>query len=173
MASKKKNTKKWTQEVLNELTVAELVALYNRLTGKKVKRIASKALAVKRVLAAQMTVPKPEKAPKKDAAPKVRIPARGAKKSPKKVDGLPLPHRREKGEKRRKRLPVPKGYDPFLAQRTRNRVKADGVEYRSTYKAFQELGLDEKKCEKFRKDLKMVGKLTFEGVKFEVVYDSK
>lgn len=54
--------------------------------------------------------------------------------------------------------------------RTRSAVEVDGKQYRSTWAAFQALGLgDERECVKFRTELKHKLRAEFRGRKFTIV----
>lgn len=57
------------------------------------------------------------------------------------------------------------------AKRTQNKVKVNGVIYRSVSEAFFKLKLPHAKHIVFRKKLKAEKKATFDGVEFELVVD--
>lgn len=133
------------------MSTSELLVEYNKLTGKHVKRFASRASGEKQVLKAR------EKAIKNAVEPVVPKKATKTKK-PKATSG-----ERSKGIAETWKDPkVAKA----RAQRThvvvRPHGETKGTEYRSTHAAFQDLGLPYGQHIRFRMALKAEGKKDFE-----------
>jgi len=122
-----------------EATSKELVDKYNTLTGKSIKKFASRAAAEKQVAAA-MAAAKP--------APKAKIKKASA------GGGVA-------GSWQDKAVAA--------ARSKKDRVKVGGAEYRSVGAAFVALNLPMNKHIAFRSELKSKSRATFEGHIFTIV----
>lgn len=170
-------------------TTAELVAKYNQLTGKAIKKFSSRAAGEKQVLAFMNAKPKdvaqdkPETSkadPAKAASKKaMNDPAKasttGASELARQAASIAKSAAKKKAEKeatvsRSDAIKV-SWEDPAVkaARSIKNKVKVGGVEYRSLKAAFEALNLPVKKHLAFRLELKAAGRKTFEGHVFTIV----
>lgn len=126
---------------INQMTTSAMVAEYNRITGKCIKKFATRAAGVKQLQAARSQ----EKPMQVETKPKnaARSDAVAASWS-------------NKGVK--------------AARSARNGVLVDGkTEYKSVRAAFVALGLPMGSHIKFRMRLKAEGKVEFEGYEFALI----
>lgn len=181
-----------------KVTTAELVAKYNELTGKSIKKFSSRAAGEKQVLAFLSAKPK---ADNKDNATAKKAAASFAKdeidtaKAASKKAMLDLAKQTTSGasdlakqaasiaksaakKKADKEATVSRSdavsaswEDPAVkeARSTKNKVKVAGVEYRSVKSAFEALKLPLEKHIGFRAELKASGRKTFDGHVFTIV----
>lgn len=127
---------------ITKLSTKDLVARYNELTGKTIKKFSSRSAGEKQV-AALIKKLSPSTAQK---APKPKLP-----KADKPVDAD-------------RSAAIAKSWeDPAVAAKRaeRNAVKAGNKVYRSVKQAFEDLGLPLSKHIRFRMELKSVGTMTF------------
>lgn len=137
-------------KAIKDMTTAEMLCEYNVLTGKSVKKFASRAAGEKQLAAAraaeaaakQPPKEEPKKVPLVKAAPNVN-PDTGSSRG----EAIAASWKKESVR---------------AARSVRSRVVVDGTEYRSVAAAFQELDLPMKLHVKFRADLKAAGNLPFE-----------
>ena len=150
----------------NTATTAELIAKYNELTGKSIKKFSSRAAGEKQVLAAM-----DKKAHAATGVTVVRV--------QQVVQEKPVVRSEAKAEKNSVRSEaIRRSWDDYSvkqARSARHHVKVSGKIYRSVKQAFEELGLPLNKHIKFRMELKQHAEMTFrhEGkqVKFSVVQE--
>lgn len=134
------------------MSTSELLVEYNKLTGKHVKRFATRASGEKQVLKAR------EKAIKNAVEPVAPKKKAAKAKKPKAAGGD------------RSKLIAETWKDPKVAKARAQRShvvvrphgETKGTEYRSTLAAFQDLGLPYGKHIRFRMALKSEGKKDFE-----------
>ncbi len=149
------------KEQLATLDVKALLALHNKLTGKDTKRFATRAAGEKATLKAFETTSDkgalvkftsgPEKPAKKQRDPKEpKAPASSADRSAAISASW-------------------KDKNVHAARSKKDRVTADGVEYRSLGKAYAELKIETKAFIKERMQLKADGKMNIHGHKFAIV----
>lgn len=128
---------------INKLSTKDLVARYNELTGKTIKKFSSRSAGEKQVAALikKLSPSTAQKAPAKPKAPKTDKPVDADRSAA-----------------------IAKSWeDPAVAAKRaeRNSVKAGNKVYRSVKQAFEDLGLPLQKHIKFRMELKSVGTMTF------------
>lgn len=142
---------------VSAMTTAAMVAEYNSLTGKSIKKFSSRSAGEKQLEAARTKV---GVAAIKEVVAKV------------------VKAKVEKKETTNRADAIKKSWaDPKVAaaRSERTHVKASGKMFRSVKQAFEELGLPLEKHIRFRMQLKQVAEMTFnhEGrtIKFAVVQD--
>lgn len=142
---------------VSAMTTAAMVAEYNSLTGKSIKKFSSRAAGEKQLEAART---KAGVAAIKEVVAKV------------------VKAKVEKKETTNRADAIKKSWtDPKVAaaRSERTHVKASGKMFRSVKQAFEELGLPLEKHIRFRMQLKQVAEMTFnhEGrtIKFAVVQE--
>lgn len=142
---------------ISAMTTAAMVAEYNSLTGKSIKKFSSRAAGEKQLEAART---KAGVAVIKEVVAKV------------------VKAKVEKKETTNRADAIKKSWaDPKVAaaRSERTHVKASGKMFRSVKQAFEELGLPLEKHIRFRMQLKQVAEMTFnhEGrtIKFAVVQE--
>lgn len=143
---------------IKSMSTAELVAEYNKLTGKSIKKFSSRQAGEQQVANARVStdlkngrehaVEKSSKQPKQPKQPKANKPASTAAESI--ADSW-------------------KDKSVAAARSTKNKVKVGGEVYRSVAAAFEALKLPMSKHIAFRAKLKQQGRATFEGHTFTVV----
>lgn len=144
-------------KAIKDMTTAEMLCEYNVLTGKSIKKFASRAAGEKQLAAARAAEEAAKKPPvqfpsKKEEAPPAKQPP---KEKPKKTPAVKV----ARGE-----AVAASWQDTKVraARSARSRVVVDGVEFRSVAAAFHELGLPMNKHIKFRATLKATGKESFQ-----------
>lgn len=147
---------------ISAMTTAAMVAEYNSLTGKSIKKFSSRAAGEKQLEAART---KAGVAVIKEVVAKV-------------VKAKVVKAKVEKKETTNRADAIKKSWaDPKVAaaRSERTHVKASGKMFRSVKQAFEELGLPLEKHIRFRMQLKQVAEMTFnhEGrtIKFAVVQE--
>lgn len=134
---------------MRNMSTAELVAFYNKATGKNIKKFSSRAAGEQQVANLQKAAPeaKPTKAkPKAGSKPKAEGGGMSASIAASWQDKAVA-----------------------LARSTKNKVKVGGEEYRSVAAAFEALKLPMSKHIPFRAKLKAHGRAAFEGHTFTIV----
>lgn len=126
---------------MKDMTTAEILAEYNKLTGKNVKKFTDRKAAERRLKAARIV------SESSVTTSKSKVAAKGKKKKP---------HKTNVTQHIRHRVSVQKG-------------KTKAKEYRSVKQAFEELGLPLGVHIKFRMALKAKGSHEINGYKFKLV----
>lgn len=141
-------------QIITEMTTAEMVAEYNKLTGKSIKRFSDRKAGERQLTAARSMaetkglfsgkkpipqVPSAVAAPKKTSAPRVNIDSRSKSVAS-----------------------SWKNPDVAASRAERTNISVAGTFYRSVKEAFEKLGLPLGKHIKFRMELKAAGTKTFE-----------
>jgi len=166
-------------------STAELVAKYNELTGKSIKKFSSRAAGEKQVSAFLSATPKaaaPKKpAVKSDGVEKAKPDAKKVESKKamsdlaKQVASISRSSAKKKAEAAatvsRSDAVAASWDDPAVkaARSVKNKVKVNGVEYRSVKAAFEALKLPLEKHIVFRGELKATGRKNFEGHTFTIV----
>lgn len=131
---------------ISAMTTKDLVAKYNELTGKSIKKFSSRAAGEKQVLAALQSKVKKEAA---------NTPAAKAKRTAKPKADKPVVDR--------SKAIAATWKDPVIAAKRaeRTHVKVGSTMYRSVKEAFESLGLPLNGHIRFRMELKQHAQLTF------------
>lgn len=147
-------------EVIEGFTTAELLAEYNKYTGKETTKFASRKKGEEQFLRVLE---------EKELLGKFCSTGQAVRpKSPIQIPEEELKQRRHRpaptGNMELRSLSIKKSWDnPEIAavRAVRDNVEVNGKVYRSTHAAFVDLGLPTQKCIKFRKELKAAKKATF------------
>jgi hypothetical protein len=134
-----------TMQEVQAAPTPDLIAFYNKKTGKNLKRFANRETAVQRV-AALLPARRPTPMPKKQ--PTGSTISEAVKKS----WGVP---------------------EVAAARRKRDAVIVAGERYKSVREAFRQLNLPDSKHIAFRGELKAKGKAEVQGYKFSIAKEDK
>lgn len=139
---------------IDDMTIKEMVAEYNALTGKSIKKFASRAAGEKQLAKARKAM--------KD----------GLKASPEVIEKVKKMPKVNVGKRSIAEGVADTWTDPHVAAKRSERhgVIVNGTtQYRSVRAAFLDLGLPMKDHIKFRINLKAKGKLTYDKYDFAIV----
>lgn len=159
---------------LEKLTTKELIAKYNELSGKTIKKFSSRASGEKQVAAFMMAAGKKPSAAAGEGKAQTK-PAKAGKSDPTSLAGQVKAIAKAKKEAKpatdRGAAIAASWADPDVkaARATKHHVSVAGTEYNSVHAAFTALGLPLNKVIKFRAELKANGKAEFDNHKFVIV----
>lgn len=153
-----------TLQIITEMTTSEMVAEYNLLTGKSIKKFSDRKTGERQLTSARQMAETKKLLAGKPAKGEVEAPAPVAKKEKKpasprvNIDGRSAAIKLSWINK-----------DTAEKRASHHKVSVGGVVYRSVKEAFEKLGLPLEKHIKFRMELKEKGKAVFEGHHFKLV----
>lgn len=150
-------------QIITEMTTAEMVAEYNKLTGKSIKKFSDRKAGERQLAAARSMAETKGLFSGKKPIPQVP----SAVAAPKKASAVSAPKKtsapRVNIDSRSKSVASSwKNPDVAASRAERTNISVAGTFYRSVKEAFEKLGLPLGKHIKFRMELKAAGTKTFE-----------